>query len=40
MAKRQIEKDLTLDDILFNLRFIKGSNEEYLVPKYVNESLR
>ena len=32
-----LEKDLTLDDILFILRFAKGSNEENLVKKYLDE---
>ena len=37
MIKSLLEKDLTLDDILFTLRFTKGSNEENLVKSYLNE---
>ena len=37
MIKTLLEKDLTLDDILFTLRFAKGSNEENLVKKYLDE---
>ena len=37
MIKTLLEKDLTLDDILFTLRFAKGSNEENLVKKYLYE---
>ena len=37
MIKILLEKDLTLDDILFILRFAKGSNEENLVKKYLDE---
>jgi signal recognition particle GTPase len=37
MIKSLLEKDLTLDDILFTLRFAKGSNEENLVKSYLNE---
>jgi len=37
MIKTLLEKDLTLDDILFTLRFARGSNEENLVKKYLDE---
>ena len=37
MIKSLFEKDLTLDDILFSLRFTKGSPEENLVQNYLTQ---
>lgn len=37
IIKSLVEKDLTLDDILYTLRFVKGSTEENLVKNYLNE---
>ena len=37
IIKSLLDKDLTLDDILYTLRFTKGSNEENLVKKYLDE---
>ena len=37
MIKSLLDKDLTLDDILYTLRFTKGSSEENLVIDYINK---
>lgn len=37
MIKSMLDKDLTLDDILYTLRFTKGSPEEILVKDYLNK---
>jgi hypothetical protein len=37
MIKSLLDKDLTLDDILYTLRFTKGSSEENLVKDYLNK---
>lgn len=37
MIKSLLEKDLTLDDILFTLWFTKGSPEENLVKNYLTQ---